>query len=88
MIHNTTINKSDCPHLGEMKILSSDKTKCETCDIVEHLRLCTSCGDVNCCESGKGHDTKHFKETGHPIIKPTHANYDFTWCYKCKAYLK
>jgi uncharacterized UBP type Zn finger protein len=88
MNNGKTINKSECPHVLEMKISSSDKVKCDTCDIKEHIRLCTSCGAVNCCESGKGHDKDHFKATGHPIIKPVHADYDFIWCYKCEAYLK
>lgn len=80
--------KEDCPHLSEIKFVDSDKNKCAACDEAEHLRVCTSCGEVNCCESSRGHDTEHFKKTGHPIIKPVHADYDFTWCYKCNAYVK
>ena len=83
-----TINKADCPHVKEMKINNSDQKKCEKCDITEDLRLCTSCGAVHCCEDGNGHNTEHFNKTKHPIIKPTHANYHFTWCYECGAYLK
>ena len=83
-----SINKDECPHLSEMKFSNSDKTKCDTCEINEHIRLCTTCGAVNCCESGKGHDREHFNITSHPIIKPVHANYDFIWCFKCNAYLK
>lgn len=83
-----TIDKKDCPHIKEIKITDSKKQKCDVCDIKNHLRLCTSCGAVHCCESGKGHNTQHYKETQHPIIKAVHADYDFTWCYPCGAYLK
>lgn len=82
------IHKQDCPHIGELKITSSEKTQCEVCDIKEDLRLCTSCGAVHCCEDGNSHDTDHFKSTDHPIIIPVHTKYHFTWCYKCEAYLK
>src|SRR3712207_8269971 len=35
-----------------------------------HLRLCLSCGHVGCCDSSPNkHGSKHFKSTGHPIIK-------------------
>lgn len=88
MKEEKTINKSDCPHIKEIKVTNSNKTKCENCDLTEDLRLCTSCGSVNCCETSNAHDTEHFKETNHPIIKPTQTNYDFTWCYECDAYLK
>lgn len=82
------IKKSDCPHTGTINKTESDQNHCKECDLQEDLRICTSCGDVRCCEDGNSHDTKHFEETGHPIIKPIHANYDFTWCYECQAYLK
>ncbi len=95
---NKTIKKEECPHAGEMKIASSEKTKCETrlpdgqvCDVKEHLRLCTSCGEVFCCESHNSHNREHFRESGHPIIKPAptgDAFYTFTWCWKCNAYLE
>ena len=81
------MRKSECPHIKEMKVKTSKKKACEVCDDKEHLRLCTSCGFVGCCESHNAHDTDHSKKTKHPIIKTVHCNYDFTWCYKCNAYL-
>ena len=33
-----------------------------------HLRLCLSCGEVNCCDSSPNqHATKHFHASGHPL---------------------
>ncbi len=90
MENEKRINKKDCPHIKKIKnkITKSDKRKCGMCSEKEHLRICTSCGAVNCCESFNAHDTAHFKKTRHPIIKPVHASYDFTWCYECRAYLE
>lgn len=82
------ISKSKCPHIAELKITHSDKKECVICREKEHLRLCTSCGAVHCCESHRGHNTEHYKKTGHPIIQAIHTPYNFTWCYVCEAYLE
>jgi uncharacterized UBP type Zn finger protein len=47
-----------------------------------HLRLCLECGHVGCCDSSPGkHATKHFHETGHPIIRSLERGEDWGWCY-------
>jgi hypothetical protein len=34
-----------------------------------HLRRCALCGHIGCCDSSPNqHATKHYKETGHPVI--------------------
>ena len=34
-----------------------------------HLRRCTQCGHIGCCDSSPSqHATKHYHSTGHPII--------------------
>jgi len=34
-----------------------------------HLRRCTQCGHIGCCDSSPSqHATKHFDTTGHPIV--------------------
>ena len=63
------MKKSECQHNTEIKINTSKKKQCEVCGDKEHLRICTSCGFVGCCESHNAHDTEHFKKTNHPIIK-------------------
>ena len=83
-----TIKTEDCPHHAEMRVDDSEKDECEVCGEKEHLRLCTSCGGVFCCESHQAHNTEHYKKTGHPIIQAHHQTYRFTWCYPCNAYLK
>ena len=86
-----TIKKETCPHISEMKITNHDtqKTECEVCEEKTHLRFCTSCGGVFCCESHKAHNREHFDKTGHPIIKAvTGLPYSWSWCWKCNAYLE
>lgn len=48
-----------------------------------HLRRCALCGHVGCCDSSPGqHATRHFRETGHPIIRSFEPGevwfYDYT----------
>lgn len=87
MEKHTLIPKEKCPHVLEVKIVESDGTACSVCNDTEHLRQCTSCGQVFCCESSQAHNKKHFEETGHPIIKSHGAPYSFYWCYKCNGYI-
>jgi len=84
------IKKESCPHVGEMKITTSDAKKCEKCDVATNLRLCTSCGRVFCCQSHNAHNEEHFKETNHPIIipLPTGTPLSWIWCWIDKAYLE
>jgi uncharacterized UBP type Zn finger protein len=68
--------------------MRATERRCAECPVTEHLRLCTSCGKVFCCESNNAHNRTHFEATGHPIIRslPTKPH-QFTWCWKCNAYL-
>ena len=45
------------------------------------LRMCLTCGHVGCCDSSVGlHATKHFKETGHPVMVALPSK-SWKWCY-------
>jgi len=64
-----------CEHFSQEKKGTTPNTKsCEECE-KEHLpvvaiRMCLTCGHVGCCDSSIGkHATKHFKETGHSVMK-------------------
>ena len=51
------------------------------------LRLCLECGHVGCCDSSIGlHGTKHYRETGHPVIMAL-PDKKWKWCYADKAYI-
>ena len=50
------------------------------------LRECQACGHVGCCDSSPGkHATKHFHETGHPVMRSVMPGATWTWCYVDEA---
>ena len=47
-----------------------------------HLRLCTSCGHVGCCDSSpRRHATAHFRSTAHPVVQSFEPGESWLWCY-------
>lgn len=47
-----------------------------------HLRECLTCGHVGCCDSSPGrHATRHFAETGHPVMRSFEPGESWRWCY-------
>jgi hypothetical protein len=45
-----------------------------------HLRRCTQCGHIGCCDSSPAqHATAHAKATGHPVIRSFEPGED--WFY-------
>lgn len=47
-----------------------------------HLRLCLDCGNVGCCDSSPGlHATRHFRESGHPVMRSIEPGESWRWCY-------
>jgi monovalent cation/hydrogen antiporter len=46
------------------------------------LRECQTCGHVGCCDSSTGrHATRHFHESGHPVMRSVMPGDRWTWCY-------
>lgn len=77
---------TECTHLNQIEAVTPSADGCEDClktgDSWVSLRLCMICGHVGCCDSSKNkHATKHFHETGHPIIKSFEPGEDWGWCY-------
>jgi uncharacterized UBP type Zn finger protein len=47
-----------------------------------HLRTCQTCGKVYCYNSSKNkHATKHFLQTGHPVVISAERGERWAWCY-------
>ncbi|GLY04302.1 UBP-type zinc finger domain-containing protein [Actinoplanes sp. NBRC 101535] len=45
-----------------------------------HLRRCTECGHVGCCDSSPAqHATGHFAATGHPVVQSFEPGEDWFW---------
>jgi uncharacterized UBP type Zn finger protein len=75
-----------CKHLIDFKLISPKKRLCDKCvklgDTWVHLRVCQTCGEVNCCDSSKNkHATKHYWETGHPVVISAEPGEKWAWCY-------
>jgi uncharacterized UBP type Zn finger protein len=83
MIMTATI---ECSHLDTIRDVQPHTNGCEEClkigDSWVHLRLCTHCGHVGCCDSSKNkHATKHYHATKHPISASLERGEDWKWCY-------
>ena len=75
-----------CTHLNQVKDVTPSANGCEEClrmgDTWVHLRICTTCGHVGCCDSSKNkHATRHFHVSGHAIIKSFEPGEQWGWCY-------
>jgi uncharacterized UBP type Zn finger protein len=76
----------ECTHVGLINHVTPKTQGCEEClqsgDKWVHLRMCLICGHVGCCDQSKNkHATRHFHETGHPIIQSMEPGEDWRWCY-------
>lgn len=78
-----------CAHMEQADLNIQPRTPegCEEClqmgDRWVHLRLCLTCGHVGCCNNSKNkHASKHFEETGHPIIRSFEPGETWMWCYE------
>jgi uncharacterized UBP type Zn finger protein len=73
-------------HLGQVQEVTPSARGCEDClktgDTWLHLRLCETCGHVGCCDSSPNrHATRHFRATGHPVIKSFEPGEEWGYCY-------
>jgi uncharacterized UBP type Zn finger protein len=54
-----------------------------------NLRLCLTCGHVGCCNSSpERHATRHFRETGHPVVRVFEPEQTWAYCYADDATLE
>jgi hypothetical protein len=77
---------SACTHLDAIVDVEPSGTGCVEClrdgGRWVHLRRCTRCGHVGCCDNSPGrHATAHFHETEHPIVQSFEPGEDWYWCY-------
>ena len=83
-----------CEHLQDLTAADFPQPRtsgaCEEC-LKEgtrwvELRECRACGHVGCCDTSPGmHATKHFHETGHPVMRSVMPGAAWTWCYVHEA---
>ena len=76
-----------CAHLDQVQAEPPETVAgCEDCLKIGgqwvHLRVCRSCGHVACCDSSIGqHATRHFRESGHPVMESAEPGESWRWCY-------
>ena len=76
-----------CAHLRDLTEAEPGTPEgCEEClksgDSWVHLRLCTGCGHVGCCnDSSNKHAMKHFRASGHPVIRSLEPGETWRYCY-------
>lgn len=85
--------QQSCTHLDQIRDVKPSAPGCEEClkmkDRWVHLRMCLTCGHVGCCDSSKNkHATKHFRATGHPIIRSIEPGEDWRWCYPDELFME
>lgn len=77
---------ASCTHTEGLAPVSPGSEGCEEClrtgGVWVHLRMCLSCGRVGCCDSSPNrHATRHFRATGHPVVRSAEPGEDWAWCY-------
>jgi len=77
---------AQCPHVEQVRDVGPNREGCEEClelgDTWVHLRMCLTCGHVGCCDSSRNrHATKHYRATGHPIVRSLEPGEEWAWCY-------
>jgi uncharacterized UBP type Zn finger protein len=79
--------EDECTHLDQIQdVAPLTPQGCGECmktgDRWLHLRICLSCGAVNCCDSSPNkHATQHFHRSGHPIVQSFQPGEEWLWCY-------
>jgi uncharacterized UBP type Zn finger protein len=88
---NLPAQSDRCSHLDQAREVEPSSQSCDECllsgDKWVHLRICLTCGHVGCCDNSKNkHATRHYHETGHPLIQSFQPGEDWTWCYIDQVY--
>ncbi|NJP43635.1 UBP-type zinc finger domain-containing protein [Actinacidiphila epipremni] len=54
-----------------------------------HLRRCTACGHVGCCDSSPSqHAGAHARATGHDVIRSYEPGESWFWNYRTESYVE
>lgn len=76
-----------CGHLDPVPPVLPTAIGCEECLRLGtswvHLRVCTGCGAVGCCDSSPGqHARAHASAFGHPVIASLEPGESWAYCYE------
>ncbi|KAB7745217.1 hypothetical protein GA707_04495 [Nostocoides sp. F2B08] len=79
-----------CGHLDPVPPVLPTAVGCEECmrrgTSWVHLRVCTDCGAVGCCDASPGqHARAHANTFGHPVIASLEPDESWAYCYDDKT---
>jgi uncharacterized UBP type Zn finger protein len=88
----TAVREDPCTHLWAIHPVRPSARGCEDCLRARatwvQVRMCLSCGEVSCSDaSPKRHAARHFRSTGHPLIRSLEPGHDWLWCYEDEVYM-
>ena len=78
---------NQCTHLDMIRDVTPNSEGCEECLKTGgrwvHLRMCLICGHVGCCDASPGrHATRHFRDTGHQLMRSLEPGESWMWCFE------
>ena len=81
-----------CTHLDTIRPVAPSGNGCVECLQMGarwvHLRRCTECGHVGCCDSSPmRHASSHAHTIGHPIVQSMQPGESWRWCYVHENYV-
>lgn len=84
--------RKPCSHQDQIQDVTPRTRGCEECLQTGgwwvHLRVCLICGHVGCCDNSPNrHASRHFHDTGHPIIQSFEPGERWRWCYIDETFL-
>ncbi len=76
----------NCTHRGDILTTEASGDGCVECLATGgrwvHLRRCTTCAHIGCCDNSPGrHATAHYRATHHPLIQSFEPGEDWYWCF-------
>ena len=82
-----------CVHASVSRPVLPSAAGCTEClrrgDSWVHLRMCTTCGHVGCCDSSPGrHAARHADTDDHPVMCSLEPGEHWGWCYLDRATLE
>lgn len=85
-VHLTPNPDADCSHHDHIHPVSPGTQGCQECleqgQRWVHLRICMECGHVGCCDSSPHkHASRHYHETGHPVMRSMEPGETWGWCF-------
>ena len=92
-VMRSALADAQCEHLANLAGTRPKTAGCMQCIenglVWVHLRFCSICGQVGCCDDSQGrHASAHFLKIGHSTIRSMEPREDWAWCYTDRVGLR